>query len=302
MAAGIFFAPALLFKPAAGLSPDTKDIRAGKTIVDNTTSEPADGTPVGGLEAAPAPALKVNAAHGAASAPARARQMERSAEITLIVPDIDRALGAVGSLARAAGGDVTKLDDERPENPRDRRTADVSLIVPQDRFASSLARIAQFGGVRSRTVSAQDVGDQLVDDHARLRNLRRTEADMLNIMDRSGKIGEVLDVENQLASVREQIEKLDAQTQALEGRVVMSTIDVSLETEAQSSSAEPSVASRLADAWVAAWHSSREAAVGLLARTFVLIAFAPYWLALLGLGGLVALLLRRYRQRAHAAG
>jgi hypothetical protein len=81
----------------------------------------------------------------------------------------------------------------------------------------------------------------------------------------------------------------------------MSTISISLETEALNPVAEPSVKSRLADAWMSAWHSSREAAIGLLARTFVMIAFAPYWLALLGLGVLVAILLRRYRARTQPA-
>jgi hypothetical protein len=221
------------------------------------------------------------------------RQLARNASLSLIVTDVGRAIASVGSLARALDGDVTKLDDEQPATRNERHEANLTLVVPSDRFDSALARAAKIGGVRSQNVTAEDVGDQIVDDQARLRNLRRTEADMLKIMDRSGKVGEVLAVENQLSDVREEIEKLDAETQALTARVATSTIDVHLEEEIRTIGAEPNAASQLGDAWAAAWHASREAALGVMARIFFLIAFAPYWLAVLAIGAVIVAQSRR---------
>jgi Domain of unknown function (DUF4349) len=221
------------------------------------------------------------------------RQLARKASLSLIVADVARAIASVESLARALDGDVTKLDDEQPATRNERHEANLTLVVPSDRFDSALARAAKIGGVRSQNVTAEDVGDQIVDGQARLRNLRRTEADMLKIMDRSGKVGEVLAVENQLSDVREEIEKLDAETQALKARVATSTIDVHLEEEIRTIGAEPNAASQLGDAWAAAWHASREAALGLMARIFFLIAFAPYWLAVLAIGAVIVAQARR---------
>ena len=221
------------------------------------------------------------------------RQMARKATLNLIVRDVGRAIASVESLARALGGDVTKLDDERPATPNERHEANLTLVVPSDRFDGALARLSNVGGIRSQNVSAEDVGDQIVDDQARLRNLRRTEADMLKIMDRSGRVGEVLAVENQLSDVRGAIEKLDAETQALKARVATSTIDVHLEEEIRTIGAEPNAVSQLGDAWAAAWHASREAALGLTARIFFLIAFAPYWLAALAIGAVIVAQARR---------
>jgi hypothetical protein len=221
------------------------------------------------------------------------RQLARKASLSLLVGDVGRAIASVESLARALDGDVTKLDDERPATSDERHEANLTLVVPSDRFDGALARLSNVGGIRSQNVSAEDVGDQIVDDQARLRNLRRTEADMLKIMDRSGKVGEVLAVENQLSDVREAIEKLDAETQALKARVATSTIDVHLEEEIRTIGAEPNAASQLGDAWAAAWHASREAALGLTARIFFLIAFAPYWLAALAIGAVIVAQARR---------
>jgi hypothetical protein len=293
VALGAFFAPAL--GPGVGSGVTSESVSVSKKLK---------------LEVAP-----VSAAHSAARAQnasgvafpqvpngAQPRRLARTAAVSLIVPDVARALGALSAIVRASGGDVVKLDDERPATPADRHTADLTLSVPERRFDATLSALSRLGGVRSQTVAAEDLGDQIVDSGARLRNLRRTEGDMLKIMDRSGKIGEVLEVETQLSSVREQIEKLDAESRALNGRVTNATLDVSLEDEAPLAAAEPSAASRLAAAWAAAWRDSRETALALVARGFVLLAFAPYWLVLLGAGARGAYLARRrFRARGVAA-
>jgi len=226
--------------------------------------------------------------------PAHVRQMARKASLSIIVGDVGRAVSNLTVISRALDGDVTKLSDQRPASSDEHREANLTLVVPSGQFDSALARIAAIGGVRSQDVAAEDVGDQIVDDTARLRNLRRTETDLLRIMDRSGRVGDILAVENQLNDVREQIEKLDAETQALKARVATSTIDVHLEEEARTLGAEPNAVSRLSNAWAAAWHASREAALGLVARLFFLIAFAPFWLAILGI---VALAVAQARRR-----
>jgi hypothetical protein len=224
--------------------------------------------------------------------------MARKASVHLIVGDVERALAELAAIGRNAGGDVTKLDDQRPASRTERHTADATLVVPATRLDSSVRAIDRLGGVASETIAAEDVTDQLVDNGARLRNLRRTEGDLLKIMDRSGKVGEVLAVENELGDVRDRIERLDAETHALAARVATSEIDLHLEDAATAVVAEPSASARLANAWHGAWHASRDAAIGLLARFFYLIAFAPYWLTAFAIAGVAVVQARR---RMHVA-
>ena len=60
---------------------------------------------------------------------------------------------------------------------------------------------------------ASAVDATIVDEEARLRNLRREEGDLRTLMDKGGKVDEILTVQQNLSDVRGQIEELDAQHQ-----------------------------------------------------------------------------------------
>jgi Domain of unknown function (DUF4349) len=135
-------------------------------------------------------------------------RLARSGAVDLISPDVERALADIATIARGNDGDLIGLNDERPANAGDLHRASVTLSVPAADFNRTLSALAGVARMRSRRVDAEDVSDKLVDDGARLRNLRRTELDLLKIMDRSGRVSDVLDVERELSSTRDQIEQL----------------------------------------------------------------------------------------------
>ena len=142
--------------------------------------------------------------------------LARTGAIGLIVPDVSSALAKIERLTQEQFGAVTALQDDAPSTPGEKHTAQATVSVPDDRFARTLDALATLGGVTSRSVTTEDLTDSIVDNAARLRNLRHEEADLLRIMDRSGKIEDVLDVEQQLASTRQSIEELDAQGKAMQ--------------------------------------------------------------------------------------
>jgi Domain of unknown function (DUF4349) len=98
-------------------------------------------------------------------------------------------------------------------------------------------------------------------------------------LQRTGKIGEVLAVEREVARVRGEIEQMEARQKQLEHRVDFATIDLSLaeEYQAQIGSPSPSIATRFL---VDGYQSAVESVVG------ILVFFAEYgpsamiWLAL----------------------
>ena len=220
---------------------------------------------------------------------ATARQLARTGTIGLIVPDVTSAIAKVQRLTQEQFGALTALQDDAPSAPGGKHTAQITVSVPDDRFVGTLGALAALGGVTSRSVSTEDLTDSIVDDDARLRNLRREEADLLRIMDRSGKIQAVLDVEQQLSATRQSIEELDAEAKSMRRRVAYATITIDLSDEKTVPVAAPGPASQLGDAWRAALHRAAGFTLWLAAQAFVLIAFAPY----LGLLLLAAYLLRR---------
>lgn len=280
------------------------------------TTGGVEGYPVGGIIAAQnmevgrvtdsASAVAPNALRLAAAQPSAAHllpppprgsrgpaQLIRTANVTLEVKDVTRALRDATLITDEQLGDVIGMNDETPTSDTDPHTATMAIRVPQYRFERTLEALGHLGKVKSKSVNAQDVSDQLVDSQARLRNLRRTESDMLSIMDRSGNIDQVLNVTQQISSVREQIERLDAQIQGMQYQVAYSTINVSLSSPVVV--VTPTGFGVLATAWRNALGSLRDLTIGLLSMLLWLVAFSPYILAVILLGAFVF-----HRVRVHA--
>ena len=217
------------------------------------------------------------------------RALARTGAIGLIVPDVASALERIQRLTQSEFGAVTGLEDNAPARAGGAHTAQVTLSVPDDRFGATLETLGGLGGVTSRSVTTEDLTDSIVDADARLRNLRHEETDLLRIMDRSGKIADVLDVEQQLASTREAIEQLDAQTKSMRRRVAYATITVDLSDEKTTPVAVAGPGTQIADAWRAALRTLWGFTIWLVAKSLLLVAFAPYVAVL----ALAAYLIRR---------
>ncbi|MBV8203832.1 MAG: DUF4349 domain-containing protein [Candidatus Eremiobacteraeota bacterium] len=201
-------------------------------------------------------------------------QLIRTANVSVEVSDVTRALRDATLITDEELGDVIGLNDESPSSPDEVHTATMALRVPQYRFEQTLDVLGRLGKVTAKSVNAQDVSDQLVDAQARLRNLRRTETDMLGIMDRSGNIDQVLNVTQQISSVREQIERLDAQIQSMQYQVAYSTVNITFSSPVVVTT--PTGWAVLGVAWQHATAAARDFGISLVSFALWLIAFAPY--------------------------
>src|SRR5579872_5585735 len=227
----------------------------------------------------------------------RSSQLIRTARMSIEVQNIDRAVRAASAIADGELGDIINLDYQSGSAPNGPQTATMQLRVPQYRFANSMDELAALGKVTSRSVSAQDVADQIVDAQARLRNLHHTEGDILKIMDRYGDIEQVLRVTQELFSVREQIELLDAQLKGMQYQVAYSTITIDFATPLAAVKPAGGTAV-LAAAWHAALAALETLTLALLSFGLWLLAFSPYALLL----GLALFLALRRRHAGSTAG
>jgi len=226
-------------------------------------------------------------------APVNAPQIAREGKITLFAGDVQSAVSRISEIARHQGGDVLSLDatsaaDSAPA------AAQITVRIPADRFDATMEAIGTAGKVRERSIDANDLSGDITDSTARLRNLRRTEADIRHIMDRSGSVSQVLDAENQLSQVREQIETLESSLKSMQTRVVYSTIDISVQAETSAAPVEPTFASQLVSAWRAAAHALGQFTVSIVAAILWLVVFLPYALVFAAIAWLV------YRRRTVA--
>ncbi len=246
---------------------------------------------------ASAPKRKVNAAAPLAAVPAPAgapehatatrtqHRLAKSAQLALLVRDVESTLKSAQSTIRDAGGDVTALSDTTPPNAGALHDATLSAEVPAERLDAAMDRLAALGAVQNRTINAEDVDDAIVDEEARLRNLRREESDLRNLMDKGGKVGDILDVQQHLSDVRGEIEQLAAQHEHDVHRVATSTIALALtEDRPNATPAKPGPTARIDGAWHAGLDALGDAITAVLATVAWCVAIAPLPIGLAAIG------------------
>ena len=217
-----------------------------------------------------------------AQAPASRSQLVKKAELALRVNSIDKTIGAVSKLIQKQQGDLLSLESNKPYQQNSGQTASMQMRVPQAKLESTLDSIAQLGTVERRTLTAEDVSNQLVDYAARLRNFRKQESTLLKIMERAGSIPNVLQVSTELTKVRQSIEQLDAQLKSLRNQVAYSTITLSLEEAIASTLPERALGLQVQESWNQATYSVGAFTTNLLKLGIWLIAYSPYLLLLTG--------------------
>lgn len=222
-----------------------------------------------------------------AAAPAKRSlpQLIKKAELTLVVKSIDKSMREVSATVRKQQGDLLGFQDSQPTDSSIRHTASMQIRVPSQKLDSTLDNLAKLGTVQSRSLTAEDVSDQLVDYQARLKNLRKSEEAVLKILERSGSIRDVLQVSKELSNIRDSIERISAQLNNLQNQVAYSTITLNLEAAVSATPASGTpVGLRVQETWGQATHSMSELTFGLLSLSIWLFAFSPY-LLLIGAAG-----------------
>jgi hypothetical protein len=135
------------------------------------------------------------------------------------------AFDRVASIAAANGGFVSSSSTSTAE---DARSGQVTVRVPADRFDAARQGLGALGEVEEQSIRGEDVSGQLVDYDARLKSLQAQEDALRVLVGQAKAVGEVLQVQSSLFTVRQQIEQLKAQKANLEQSASLSTIQVAL--------------------------------------------------------------------------
>ncbi|MEM7773239.1 MAG: DUF4349 domain-containing protein [Cyanobacteria bacterium P01_A01_bin.37] len=211
-------------------------------------------------------------------------QLVKRAELSLDVETVDETIRQVTAIARGLGGDLLMLQNQTPRDESSPHIASLEIRVPQAQLESALEQLSQLGTVDQQFLTAEDVSSQLVDYEARLRNLRKSEETVLGIMERSGEIGDVLLVAQELRNIRQSIEQIDGELASLRNRVSYSTISLTLKASAPGLPSQTTVITQLGDSWTGATSSVGSFTVSLMQVGIWLLVYSPYWLILAGLG------------------
>lgn len=156
-----------------------------------------------------------------------ANMVIRTAEVSVEVDSLETAVAQVRQLAAQFGGYVANTDVTTGKHQL--RNARLEVKIPARRFDESLSGLSPIGRLESVSVVAEDVGEQFVDVTARMENARRLERRLIDLLAaRTGKLKDVLDVEQTLARVREEIERYEGRLRYLRAHTAMSTLSINV--------------------------------------------------------------------------
>lgn len=103
----------------------------------------------------------------------------------------------------------------------------LTVRVPSQNFDTFLKSISE--GVsyfERKEISSDDVTEQYIDLNSRLKTKRKLEERYLQILQKATKISEILEIEKQISTIREEIEAKESQLKYLESRVSESVITI----------------------------------------------------------------------------
>jgi len=218
-------------------------------------------------------------AEGIPSLVAQTRDLVMTANVSMRSDDPWKTADTAKQIARDLNGNLLSLNQSGSGS---QRNATLVMSVPAARFDDAITALKKLDGeVISSSVDAKDVTDQLVDLDARITTLKAEESRYLALFARANTVDELLKVQAALSQLRTQIEQLAAQQKNLSGRVVMSTISLSVSPIAGPSPVEPTTR----------WDPARTFASAAAALVAMLRVFADWaiWMLVFGWIPLVAL-------------
>src|SRR6202030_2356859 len=155
------------------------------------------------------------------------RKLTRNATVELEIASFDDAVQKITALANEERGYVATTSSEKQENGKLKGEI-VAKVLPEnlDRFLQELRGL---GELKNQTLATEDVTKAYFDTGARLKNARVMEQRLIEMLKtKTGKVSDLLEVERELARVREGIQKMQGELKYWDSQVQFATVTISL--------------------------------------------------------------------------
>ncbi|MBA2730020.1 MAG: DUF4349 domain-containing protein [Euzebyaceae bacterium] len=163
---------------------------------------------------------------------------------------------------RLGGTVVATTTDNSVDGPP---AGTVTVRVPADQYEQLLISMRDFGIVRNRRISSEDVSTEYVDLQSRLRQQEAQERFYLGLLTEARDVEDAIAIQQQLQGLQSDIERIKGRLQFIDDRTTFSTLTVELYEPGGIPVTEPPSGPSLA----AAWLQAREAFVTVIGALLV---------------------------------
>jgi Tfp pilus assembly protein PilE len=203
------------------------------------------------------------------------RRIIYEADLTVVVKDVGAAEKELLALLKELGGYIAEATVNRVQG--EQLSGQWKVRIPVDKFEIFLDNISQLGITENRRQTAQDVTEEFVDLEAQIANKKKLEERIIGLLEKStGKIADVIAVEQELGRIRNDIERMEGRLKFLSNRTDMTTVSISFREEQEYVPEQaPTLSSRIEEAWDTSLTS-----LGEFGERFLLATVAAFpWIA-----------------------
>jgi Domain of unknown function (DUF4349) len=155
------------------------------------------------------------------------RKLIRNATVQLEIVSFDDAVQKITAFATEEHGYVATTSSQKQANGK--LQGEIVVKVLPENLNRFLQKIRGLGELKNQTLGTEDVTKAYFDTDARLNNARVMEQRLIEMLKtKTGKVSDLLQVEKELARVREDIEKMQGELKHWDSQVQFATVTISL--------------------------------------------------------------------------
>jgi len=217
------------------------------------------------------------------------KKIVKEGTIRYVVRDYKRTHKELTAMIARFGGEIISEQESRSETTWE---AQLEIRVPSVKFDSCLNTLAGADeNLLEKNITSKDVTEEYVDVAARMKARKEVEQRYLDILKQAKNVEDVLKVEAQLKTIREEVEAAQGRLQYMDHNVSMSAIHLSFfQTFSNTAPQGPGFFSSIFFSIKDGWNH-------VLATVISIIGLWPVWIVVAA--GVI--IIRRYRKRRRMA-
>jgi hypothetical protein len=155
------------------------------------------------------------------------RKIIKSGNLTFEVESFETAYQKIVAILNEEKGYIASSETTKLANGKIR--GEIVIRVLPEKFDNITLKLRSLGELKNQQVTSEDISKQYVDLMARLKNSKALEERLIKLMaERKGEVKDFLEIEKELANVREKVEQIQGQLKYFDNMISLATIHLEL--------------------------------------------------------------------------
>ena len=158
------------------------------------------------------------------------RKISKNAQLEIKVKSLDDSMNFITNKTNSYKGYIVSSSSYAPNTDYETKTANISLRVPSDSLDQFLKEIKTYAKETiHESIFTQDITEEYIDVKAKITSMESSEQRLTKLLDKTGSVNEIVEVEKELSRLRGEIDSLKGRFKFIENSVVTSLIHIYME-------------------------------------------------------------------------